>query len=547
MNKAAFLLISTLMLSVPAKSHAVILFLDINNAPREIAAAQRAVDEINKKKLPDEPAEELVVVSISRENQLKLKEIAQRSDKAFDAWTAVRAKQESLQKKIKALKTKIEVTNGAKKTRLESELEKLQTEIENVNVKHEQTQAAFDAITEEEKDLKRNTTVNINTISIRLDELQAAGKKVNSLIISGHSKGYNFFGEFGDIYLDEINDAFEQRGMKSSVAAAYLLGCYTATDISRHWWREHFPEMKFFAGFRYKGPTRDGAAPEVLNTLLKKEKETISASELSESAAAIEKTLKGTFPILKKYNAGIYANAVDCSFGRKGSEKEDCENTVSFLHNEKSCLYYPYFNLHYQGCNHVQNPLDVPPDSQNSDIRRFYNELLDAQSCIDPCIDDELPDPAWCKDVEDWLPRIDTTLALIKFHYVRQNFQFWFADEIGQANKQLSSIGCSKLLDLSTSGRKVVLTKTKELNKCCKDNDCCSPSKPELASVCSIRAKSFLLLKRLSCVPDKWLSAPPRSAPTLAGKPEYDPSQIEGCENAYTSYEDSQAVRQQWK
>lgn len=369
-------------------------------------------------------------------------------------------------------------------------------------------QAAAREIQEIEKKRER---IDVQ-ISAKLSELKAAGKTVDSLIISGHSNGSAIFGE-----TDHVLTQKEIMKLRSDHPEAFLrarhvmlLGCYTTTEIARVSWREIFPNATLIAGFdgqspgRYLKESRDFVTG-VLGTADRLDKENFARSA-PHTKEVVDKALRALESVRNTNSAIDY-----CTYGIEGiaKRKAKCDD---------QWLTYPYFRrdieARFLGPDATEEPL---PGGQGP-LRAFYTSLQqlcpveNATVAIPPDRREEFK----AMRIHDK----ERTLRLLFWGNVQKNYGVYHAKEIKELEARMKAAGVvAPLPNLDgLQGRKKFLSEVKELvREISKKREVVNEDpKPEL-ELAEILADLQLLYEPLfylsaEAIPHNWVEAGTASA-----------------------------------
>ena len=207
MTRSLFFIV--LLFALP--SFADVIFIDLNNASQEVAAAQRGRPGETIWKIP----------STSSANMAKQDE----AQKEVDKWA------EKIQKSC------ADGASDSSCSDYRTNLEKATNNLDNTIGKNRLTP---------------------ERLKSELAQLKAKGVDINSVVISGHDGSGRFSGSNGKMEAAQIDAAFEDfPSLTKNVRSVLLWGCYTTSlgSIDGHWKRV-FPNVAVFAGFDGRAPSK---------------------------------------------------------------------------------------------------------------------------------------------------------------------------------------------------------------------------------------------------------------------------------------------------
>jgi hypothetical protein len=332
------LLLITIMLSVSTLLHAqcsgrvdpknVVMFVDMNNAGLEVAAAQRAACARGQK---------LLVIPQNHREYNQLTSVVQNDMKAYEhcvggSGTCERQK----------------ATYMASYQRLEA--------------------------------YKNSLPAPSTQIRNELKTLKEQGGKVVNFTISGHDGGGTYSGHKGELDRAGIQEIFADYPEVNGVKSIMLLGCYTAVPNEVMHWKAIFPEAKLIAGYDGIAPASDKiAGHRYLEDLLRKENTILSQA----SESALNRYLRANIRGLSIMNTGVYAE-IECSednnkffYGLDDTSRrmrsmdiKECDDKRDIVAEIQSKI-----SKYYNG------ELEPPVDSTNGELRRIYNQGRTYEHC----------------------------------------------------------------------------------------------------------------------------------------------------------------------
>lgn len=329
MKRVTFLLAALLF---PTLALADVLFLDLNDSPKEIEAARKAAQRSGRKLvvLPDPSGPE-------RQNRERLRLDVQRLDRQM---TRSRCDTEK------------EASPACKK---------LEQELEEKRIAHS---TATDAMAFD---------------SAKLQELLAARaeskKPFDSIVVSGHDGTGTISGTFGsitDAALADILSAYPEQ--KNALRSLHLWGCYTTSAGSLLLnWKRNFPNVSLITGYDGRAPLNDKPAGwHYLAGVLEQETKLITSGD----SKKLQRSLFA-LPSSRQLHAAIYA----CGEYASITENYNLNELESRCQAQKKDLLagqakYECYLKALPGC-------ENPPDTSTGFIRNYYNLLQKTAACYD--------------------------------------------------------------------------------------------------------------------------------------------------------------------
>lgn len=265
-----------------------------------------------------------------------------------------------------------------------------------------------------------NPYIDATGIQKIFEEIERSGRDISSIVFSGHDGSGNFFGDYGDVYSDDVQKALEKTPrLKNSVKSLVLRGCYSATKnqiMSSSDWRESFPNLDYIFGF-------DGAAPSserphsknFVEGVLKLEHEHQSLNSSKElkdllldielfkytGAAAWHQSQCGREFYYSQYHPttngeelNLNAQRAACNGTAKKAERDRYRSVVKkFMEGKEVGFYLP------------------PTQHQGTELRSAYAFIQANQHCVSM--------GAWTNES---IYQPERVLSLIYFDYIRDNF-----------------------------------------------------------------------------------------------------------------------------
>ncbi len=203
---------------------------------------------------------------------------------------------------------------------------------------------------------------------------QRLSSPITSLIISGHSNGAAYFGNFATVGPRTFKDLFSSvPELQSHLSGVYLWGCYSATRANTIAWKEKLPDADFFLGFHGQAPSNlTTGSPTLLESALSLEKSLASASTPRAAERALKAIKESAFYPLA---ALIHQNHVGIKIPTTAISAEDvsCAEEFAILDHEYRTVYL----RNYEG----RTPGGEVETSNSSELRRFYNRYQANQHC----------------------------------------------------------------------------------------------------------------------------------------------------------------------
>jgi hypothetical protein len=140
----------------------------------------------------------------------------------------------------------------------------------------------FERASDELRRLTEANRITPDKIKGELKRLEKDGTRLSSVVISGHDGNGKFSGAYGAMSADALEEAFKETPkLNENVRSVLLWGCYTTTlgSIDGHW-KGIFPNVGVFAGFDGRGPNKYRVANHTyLEDFLKSDKAFMSARD----------------------------------------------------------------------------------------------------------------------------------------------------------------------------------------------------------------------------------------------------------------------------
>jgi hypothetical protein len=394
-------------LLAPFSARADILFLDMNDSPKEIEAAAKAARARGERLI--------VYPQMSEENR-------------------------------------------AENERIKAQLKRTTREFERVCNREADRNActAVDRQMRQLYDAQRKITQNIrfdmNKLKDVLEKHNKNGGKVNSLVISGHDGTGHFNGVFGDMSdrgLSEMLDSIP--GLKDNLLGIHLWGCYTTSPSSILTnWKANFPNTVLVTGYNGVAPANDKPAGwNYLEAVLKQELDLIAETDQKKLQRMLKNMPGVNFMPAAAFNRGdCFISPSDTfSFTELMSRCKDLMAKLKTQQDQYNC----YLKAENEQC---ANP---PSDTRNGVIRQFYNLVQNAGPC------GELEEYRGQLRISR-----DQVIRMVFFPEVKKNYAGIYGKEIGEVDESLEALGAPPTLrfkDMEKLSRRDLLLRIDELNK----------------------------------------------------------------------------------
>lgn len=336
-----------------------------------------------------------------------------------------------LGQKINQLSTQAAALNVEKEILISERAKKhdpSKSEYYNSKIKEIENQV-FD-LGEKSRKLAGDYKVTPEKLDSILQKLSNEGKKISSLVISGHDGNGVLHGPLGSITDSDLQKSFGKVSpFGDSIRSLVLWGCYTSNFGSIiSFWKSKFPNVELLAGFEEKGPLGDRPAGfSYLEDLLKKEKKLTEIKDL--------KTLGKEFNKLANVNQLKSSLCVGNNYASKtrladlNDFGKDCNpEKINKLYEKQECYLFGK-----PGCT------DIPQDTSNGEIRQFYNELQKTMACNK-------------ENVRVFILNPKAILNLIFFNTYKTNFERFNKNELKKLDEIGKKIGVPESLSLQNVG-----------------------------------------------------------------------------------------------
>ena len=355
----------------PVVASADILFIDTNNAPNEIAAAERAAALRHEKlvvlPLRDTPEKKAAVEQL---RDLQVKEL-QTYEPAVQIWRI-------------GDKAKADLAREQKSSNPDpKKLQQLQSQIDKATSQYSEKSTELAPQILKIKD-QMNAISHLPTYSdTELERVLADAEKnkrnFDTVIISGHYGFQEFYGSLGMVYKSSLKETFARHPrLFDSVRSIYGWGCYGATPAASTWWMNAFPHVDLVGGFDAGSASQERPPNgKYLEGLLVREAELMRKSDAVNAPAQVTEIAREirAIPGFNMMNSAACTRA-ECVGMNTG---------IIDLHNlGQSCTQEAWDVLNNTSSRFksvMQGGENPPCDTGRSWLREFYNQLRDHQHC----------------------------------------------------------------------------------------------------------------------------------------------------------------------
>jgi hypothetical protein len=337
-----------------------------------------------------------------------------------------------------------------------------------------------------------------------------AGRKFDSVIISGETIGNRFFGKNGEITDSDIVDVVKKSPtLSKSVRSLYGLGCYSATLSLATWWKTHVPSLEMVVGYDGQAPysSRQPGLNFLVGALLK-EKQIVDANEQNKSSKDIEQIIR-SIPDFNLTHGAVYTDNA-CYSGHYGSiTSDDFVNRCTPQSFDVMTENVPsFFSMLNPQSIHLRN---VPCDRDHSWLRSVYDQLRNHQQCGD------VPGP-YQASFKNLTNSAEQVIRLIYFSNVLSNFEKVHKSELDElaaiASKYQPDFPQLNLNVPFACDSKSGLNRpqiTSWIEKLAQSESPLTDDEKKL--VTSLQSKMKTQLNDMNCVPDSWIESPDTSTP----------------------------------
>ena len=284
-----------------------------------------------------------------------------------------------------------------------------------------------------ETEIKSIPKTNLTSDSLRsgLQALIVVPGETVTLVISGHFGGGIFTGNLGSISVEEMSHVFNDfPGLASKIVQLHLLGCYTnvfsqVTSL----WRTSFANARVLIGFYERSPSGNDPRNLAFIRYLVRHGEALNK-------VVTEKQFQIAMHSLQPF-AGIHAAlAIDNMYRETGDELMFVNETSIPLSRCRARLTSgdrDYFASVFSGV------AALPNDTDNSRLRHYYSALRDNALCLN--------ETEFTKDQPE-IPSPDLAMRLLFFKNVIINFRNLYRNQVSHFDDLLIRLGVAPSLSL---------------------------------------------------------------------------------------------------
>lgn len=432
--KLGLWLILAMLVTGSRLANADILFIDTDNSPEEIAAAESAAA-IRGEALVVFPARN----SAQQADLLKMHQFEMEKDRIYgpsdvymrlyyQAKTDLETAQASPnpnQNTISALNEKIIQYNNTR------------------NQMRDAVQPQIDEVDKAENALANIPYTNSDELRSIILSYRGKQKKIDSIIFSGHHDGTTFTGKLGSVSKQEVIDALnEDRELLAAVRSVLTWGCYSATPAESEWWSTQIPNADIKGGFFRTAPKSSRSADgKFLKGLLLAEAKLRALSEgpHGNDTKAIDKLVRAipgyseTYASVSTrytYSRSGLATISVANFNQVCTQKD--LNDIASTYSKVAAL---MDNQEYSSGMRNSGPvaLDIPCTTQTSWLRSYYENIRSHLHCT--------KDPQLGEQYAKYVNGADRLIVLIDFKEVYQNFAEYFKSDIDKMTVALQACG----------------------------------------------------------------------------------------------------------
>ncbi len=289
----------------------------------------------------------------------------------------------------------------------------------------------INAVQGENADDNRSNTYHV--LKKEIKRMLAAGKTIDSMVISGEDGSGHFFGTNGDFHQNELRDLVKEfPQLSKSLKSAALWGCYTTSvHGAEQFWVNRLPNMQFTMGFTLQGPEKSRPANHaLLKQFCERHEEAVKATSKDQLCAFFD-----SLTHLTKTSIGVCNREAVATVEYK-TRKEKCF-TYEELH--KRCGEFtkdPALEQVYQ--DYMSGRLEPDDESHGekaSPLRNYYNQLNLWRHCREQFKADRGYD----------MPYLPEVIRLIKYGKIRDNLSKLNAKELADYDRELKKAGLGAL------------------------------------------------------------------------------------------------------
>jgi hypothetical protein len=233
-------------------ARADILFVDMDDAPEEIAAAKQAATQRHERLLviphrsTPEEIDALYEVNKFEFEKTQVMEPATGLWKKFDVIHAQLLSEQAKTHPNQKIENQLRILEGAALATYNKKFNELIVK-------------KADPLTAEEKKIPNLPTFKIEDLRALLADEENQKKTISAIILSGHHGDGEFHGVLGNINRADLLKEFAvYPTLLKGVHSIFGWGCYTVTIDNEDWWTTNWPQVNLLAGF-------EGGAPSSVN------------------------------------------------------------------------------------------------------------------------------------------------------------------------------------------------------------------------------------------------------------------------------------------
>lgn len=372
-----------------APARADILFLDLNNSPKEIEAARASAKKRGEKLVVLPPP----VATLTRQReQEKLKQAENLQNQMLEY-----CKADDPGPECTDLNEQVKATN--------------------------------------EELYGRTSQFSVAMLEKELEAREASGEYFTSIVLSGHDGTGEFHGDNGRVTDFELAVAMEKfPKQKQAVRGLHLWGCYTTTigSVVTNW-KKHFPQISLLTGYDDRAPLNSTPAGwSYLRGVLDNENKLIAAGD----AKKIQKIL---MQVPGVSNIGLSAAVVSCDIYANREDAfalADLPSRCGAYEKEVRAA-LPAYECYVRALD--EKCADVPANTARSELRDFYRALHKGEACVD------LEGFPYFKDIFSAYSR-DQAIRLVFFKNVQKNVAKIHGEELRNLDAWLEKKGAPENL-----------------------------------------------------------------------------------------------------
>jgi hypothetical protein len=283
--------------------------------------------------------------------------------------------------------------------------------------------------------------VDATLIDQKVSELEKAGVKIDTIVISGHDGSGHFFGDYGQFYASELRTLLKNHPRtEKDLTVAALWGCYpTNVHGCETYWLKPTRNIKVAVGFSIRSPSKERPA----NAAFMKE----FCSKRKEAAQAVTKDELCRF--YKNLNTIKPMSVAMCN--REAEVARDYGPEACYTYQqlydkcsqfdpgeEQRAMYEKYFAGNEPG---FENPPTDGGSGYNgkdggvSPLRAYYNQLHLWMHCAESLKQERGYD----------MPYAPTVIRLIFYDQLKKNIARLNAPQLADYDKRMAQLGLPQL------------------------------------------------------------------------------------------------------